>query len=165
MEYPRLSTEQDRRKKLLDNDLKKIKNLRNLGYSYQKIANNIGVSKSIIRYHLNLKYKEKEKIRMETRDARRRKNLSWLAKYREIDKKSKKYRFSVNENYRKWNQEQCLKRYYKNKKTNENFNVKQIYKNILDMLGVCFNCFFNWYTVVTNFLFKKRWDKNQRDDC
>lgn len=112
MKYQKIPDKVDRRKKLLPKHLKIAKTLRKLGLSYGEIATILKVSKSIIIYHLNLKYKEKERQRMAIRDAERWADKDFRKKYKAIDRESHFYRFWVNKKYKKWNRVVSLKRYY-----------------------------------------------------
>ena len=115
MKYPKLFGKKDRRRKLTFIQILKLKILYKLGYSYRKIAKKLKVSKSLVMYYVNPKYREQEKRRDAIRCAERWADKDFREKYKKIDRESHFYRHWISKKYRKWNRIKSLQRYYQNK--------------------------------------------------
>ena len=92
LKFPRLSQELDRRKKLMDEDIKEIRILKEKGLSMVEIAKMYNVSYSSIYFWTNKKFREK--VRKDA--AQYRRGPEAIIRHRKISKKSMEYKLKVN---------------------------------------------------------------------
>ena len=110
MKYPRLPFYLDRRRKLMPDDIRKIRIRRKLGETIILLAKSFRVSLNTILYWTNEKIRKKilEKNRLTRKKDRQRK--------REIDNISKRHIRKDNPLYKEWAKEKNIKYYYKKHK-------------------------------------------------
>lgn len=114
MEYPRLKKEDDKRFTITDEQVKEMKRLRNLGFSYQKIADMIGVAKTSVAIYCDKERKERMLKQRAEKDFLRWRNDPEYKKFmQERKKKSIDERRKWDEEIIKYNKFICIRNYYK----------------------------------------------------
>ena len=114
MKYPKLNKENDKRFSITDKQVKKIHRLRSIGFSYQRIANILNVSKTSVSIYCDSEKKEKMLKQRREKDVWRWANDPVFKKYtQEIKKKSLEERRKWDEEIIKYNKYISMRRYYK----------------------------------------------------
>ena len=83
MKYPRLPFELDKRRKLTLEQINKIQELRQRGYSYRKLGRIFNISKNTVHYHCDILFREKlNKQRYLLLKKQRQENPKWAKEQR-----------------------------------------------------------------------------------
>lgn len=117
MKYPRVKREDDKRYKVTEEEVRKMKELKTLGFSSKKISLLLNIPLSTVKYHILDSYRERTNQKRAEKDVERWKNDPEFRRVlNERKKMSLEERRSRDKEFVVWNKIASAERYYENQK-------------------------------------------------
>lgn len=117
MKYPRVKREDDKRYKVTEEEVQRMKELKALGFSSRKISSIVNIPLSTVRYHIFDSYRERTNQKRAEKDVERWKNDP---EFRRVMNERKKMSLEERRLHDKefviWNKIASAERYYENQK-------------------------------------------------
>lgn len=132
MKYPRVKREDDKRYKVTEEEVQKMKELKTLGFSSKKISLLVNVPLSTVKYHIFDAYRERTNQRRAEKDVERWKNDQEFRRImNERKKMSIEERRKIDEDFVLWNKVASVERYYENQKRRAEIMLEHLRNDVL----------------------------------